>query len=104
MRPFCARPSARYVGLGDGPVGPGGAADQLESQWLVQAAQQRQAVAEGHRLDVDPVLIDQAVGGERVGEARSAEDDDVLARLTFELGDLLLCRSVADARCCTRRG
>jgi hypothetical protein len=48
--------------------------------------QQRQAIAEGDRLDVDPVLIDQAVGGERAGEARSAEDDDVLARPAFELG------------------
>ena len=81
-----------------GPVGPGGAADQLEPQWLGQPVQQRQAIAEGDRLDVDPVLIDQAVGGERAREAGAAEDDDVLARLALELGDLLLSRSVADAR------
>ncbi|MBV9839544.1 MAG: hypothetical protein JO156_15625 [Solirubrobacterales bacterium] len=41
--------------------------------------EQRQAVAEHDRLDVDPVLVDEAVGSERAGEARSAEDDDVLA-------------------------
>ena len=80
------RGSARYVGLGDGAVGPGGAGDQLERLGLGQSLQQRQAVAERDRLDVDPVLVDQAVGRERAGEARAAEDDDVLAGLALSSG------------------
>ena len=47
-----------------GAVGPGGAGDQLERLGLGQSLQQRQAVAERDRLDVDPVLVDQAVGRE----------------------------------------
>jgi hypothetical protein len=54
-------PASRWnVDLGDGAVRPGGAPDQLESQRFRQALQQRQAVAEHDRLDVDPVLVDEA--------------------------------------------
>src|SRR4051794_28303435 len=95
---LCDGASARNVDVGGDAVGPGGTRDEFERQRSIVPPQQRHPVAERNRVDVDAVLVDHTVGGERASEAGSAEDDDVLARLALERGDLLLGRPVADAR------
>lgn len=68
------------------------AAHEREPERLGQAVQERQAVAECHRMNREAVLVDETMLRERVGERRAPESGDVVSRLLLQRRDLGLDR------------
>ena len=63
--------------------------DEAEPQWLAQRVEQAGPVADHHRMDHQPVLVDQPGADQRVQEGRAAVDEDDAARLALEPVDVL---------------
>ena len=82
--PQHARASAG-VGQRDGPAREGLRAHELQ---VHGAAEQREAVSERDRVDVEPVLVDELEAREPLREAGTAVGEDRAAVLCFEAFDL----------------
>jgi hypothetical protein len=65
------------------------ALDELEPQRRREVLEQGKPVPQCHRLQDEAVLVDEPEPGERLRERGAALGDHVLARLAFQLRDLL---------------
>src|SRR5215472_12708770 len=58
--------------------------NEVEHEGHGESREQREPVSERHRLNYEPVLVDQAEPAERLGEGGPSPRDEVLPWLTFE--------------------
>src|SRR5512132_1262722 len=70
-----------------GLEGPG--VDQLQVGDVGRVAEQTLATSKHHGKHHEPVLVDQVMVDERVEKVGAAKEQDVTARLLFQLSDLL---------------
>src|SRR5688572_18393419 len=63
---------------------------ELEPQLVRTGFEKRIALSQNDRGHAEPVFVEQAAPGERRGKVGATEDEQVLARLLLQSGDLLL--------------
>src|SRR6476469_9946746 len=73
----------------DDPRAEGAGLDELEIHPSLSPREERDAPANEHRMDPDPVLVDQVQGGRLGGERRATDPDVALAGLGSQPLDLL---------------
>jgi hypothetical protein len=86
---FCQRYDSQAEGF---------ALDQLQSRGRHPVHKEALACPHHDRLDQEAILVDQIRWHQRADERRAAVDEDVLARLLFELGDRFYHTSAKNGR------
>ena len=89
---------ARHVDVAGVAAAEGPRLDELEMERLRQLCEDRHSLAKGGGLDVEPVLVDQALADERAGKSGAAIGDDVAAGLRLDALDFLDQVPAGDAR------